>query len=147
MAVPMDAIVDALKADPVIATLAIGGIYDHDLRRSNDTLPTDDFGDVIPYVAVDDAGGGRDPFSPASGSFSDRCFIWVFGPQNRPGRLAVEGLISRALIVLHRWQDPVTGTMVVQGDRLGVQATDAPDQSYMDRLTLKVAGITSGVAW
>ncbi len=73
--------------------------------------------------------------------------VWVFAPYSRPGRLAIEAITARILAVLHWWQDPVTGTGLSQGDRLGIQVTDAPDRSYMDQLTLRVVGITSGVAW
>lgn len=146
MAVPVDAITAALRADPVIAGLATGGVFDYDIRRSNETLPVDANGDVLPVVVIDDAGGGRDPFSRASGVFSDRVMVWMFAPMNRPGRVAIEELTARVLTVLHLWQDPLTGTVVMKGDRLGVQTTDAPDQSYMGRWTLKCQGVEN-VAW
>jgi len=143
--VPIDSIVATLRADAVLVGLAVGGIHDHDLRRSNESLPVDLHGDVLPVVMVDDAGGGRDPFGP-SGMFSDRVMFWVFAPLSRPGRLAVEAITARLLVLLHWWRDPATGTTLFHGDRLGVQATDAPDSSYMDRLTLKVQGVAQGVA-
>lgn len=146
MAVPVDAITAALQGDVVITALATGGVHDRDLRRSNETLPVDANGDVLPLLMVDDTGGGRDPFSRASGVFSDRVMIWIFAPMHRLGRLAIEAITDRVLTVLHGWQDPLTGTVVMQGDRLGVQTTDAPDQSYMDRLTLKCQGVAN-VAW
>lgn len=145
MSVPVDAIVAVLRADATLMALAPGGVYDHDIRRSNESLPVDSNGDVLPLVMVDDAGGGRDPFG-ASGMFSDRVMFWVFAPLSRPGQVAIEAITARLLAILHRWRDPETGTMLFQGDRLGVQATDAPDSSYMDRLTLKVAGVAN-VAW
>lgn len=146
MAVPVDAITATLQADPVLTGLATGGVFDHDLRRSNESLPVDAMGDVRSVVLVDDAGGGRDPFGP-SGMFSDRVMVWFFAPLSRPGRVTIEAMTARTLAILHRWRDPATGTTLFHGDRLGVQATDAPDSSYMDRLTFKVTGVAEGVAW
>ncbi len=60
--VPVDAIVATLRADPQLSALALGGIHDHDLRRTGE-MPLDSNRDVMPMVMVDDAGGGRDPFS------------------------------------------------------------------------------------
>ena len=145
--VPVDAIVAALRVDPVMVTLATGGVHDHDIRRTGGTFATSAYGDILPSVIVDDQGGGRDAFSRASGLFSDRVGLWFFAPMNRSGRVAIEAMTVRALAVLHRWQDPATGTVVMQGDRLGVQVTDSPDQSYMDRLTLKCQGVHDAVAW
>lgn len=146
MAVPIDSIVATLRADPVLVGLATGGIWDHDPRRSNATLVTDDSGDVLPYLAVDDAGGGADPFSRLSSVFSDRVMVWMFAPRYRPGRLAITAMTDRTLALLHQWQDPETGTQLFAGNRLGLEETDAPDSSYMDRLTFKVAGVVA-VAW
>lgn len=145
--VPVDAIVAALRADAALMAIALGGVHDRDLRRTEQTLPLDGNGNLWPLVMVDDAGGGRDPFG-ASGMFSDRVMIWIFAPLSRAGRIAIEAMTARVLALLHRWRDSETGTTLFQGDRLGIQTTDAPDSSYMDRLTLKVAGVnTGGIAW
>lgn len=141
--VPVDAIVAALRADPILDGMATGGIHDHDLRRSNGTLPLGSHGDIAPYLAVDDLGGGNDPFSPASGAFSDRVAIWAFGPQSQ----AVRDMIGRATVLLHRWQDPVTGTMLLLGERKGAEDTDTPDGGVLDRKIFKVTGIEDSVAW
>lgn len=148
--IPVRAIADELAQDSVIASLVDDRVFDRDLRRAGHGAINAIFtpmGEVMPSLMVDDAGGGRNPASRSATVFQDRCYVWIFVPRTDAGFDAGRVLTERVIAVLQRWQDTETGIMMFYSDRVGLQETAAPSDSYMDRVTFTANGVVRGTRW
>ena len=135
------AIAADLAADPVIAGIVNGRITDRDIRRTgwerNSTyFDTDGF--IRPSLMVDDAGDLRPPFGHTAEMLAT-VYVWGFAPRTTAGRTALDTLMARTQVLMHRWQDPDTGAMALPSGRLGQQTDDT--DAVMDRVELSVSGV------
>ena len=135
------AIAAALGADPAIAAIVGDRVTDHDIRRTGwEADPTyfDGDGVIRPALMVDDAGATRPAFGHTAETIGT-VDVWAFAPRTTAGRTALATLTARVMVLMHRWQAPDTGALVLPSGRLGQQADD--QGAVFDRVTLTVAGV------
>ncbi len=142
---PLSAIVTKLLADSAITQYTGPRIYDHDVRRRKhpEIMDTDDKL-ILPTISVDDRGGFGRGFLAPSGTFQDTVYVWVF-TRNDPtdyqrGIPANQAIVERLCETLHRWQDPVSRSMLTYQGRLGNQ-DGVLTESGMDYVQFQANGV------
>lgn len=143
-----ETIADLLRADPMIGPLAIGGVYDHEIRTTGyDALPaiTGPASTIRTFVIVDDGGEYASPFIPFM--TPEQVIIRAFATRSTTGRKDVATIMERSRYLLDGWQDDETGTQVFFANRLGQQIDDALDGSVSDRMTCTLATVVASRRW
>ena len=135
------AIAAVLAADPIIAGIVDVRVTDHDIRRTGweaDRTYFDRDGVIRPSLMVDDAGALRPPFGHTAERLTT-VYVWAFAPRTTAGRAQLATLTGQVEVLMHRWQAPDTGALVLPSGRLGEQADDAG--AVFDRVSLAVSGV------
>lgn len=144
--IPASNIVNALKADPGIASLVSDRVYDHDVREAGWEAHPEAFdGDraVRPLLCVADGGSVRSPFDgPAV--VRELIDIYGFVARTPNGRTALATLMGRVEDVLYRWQDPTTGAMLFVSTRSG-RVSDG--NVTFDRYTFSAGAVLNISRW
>lgn len=139
-------IVEVLEGDPVIASVAEGGLYDRDIRGTGfaaTPVAFDTYGDPLPTLCI--VPGPELPrVYDHQASYSRAIYALGIAPRTPAGRAAVATMLDRVVAIMHRWQDPVTGAVLQSGGRTGLLEDE---DGVTDRLTLNAIGVHPVERW
>jgi hypothetical protein len=135
-------VLDYLKADPTLAMLLPGGLYDRDLKRQGPGATRDAYAPDPPHqprpaaVVVDD--GDDASLTGADGCQLGFLSLWCYAPTTASGRAAIAEAIDRARVLLVGFTCPTgngAGARIEQpGQRLGVRDDPVDDGRVVDRI-------------